>query len=91
MVVGSAEIRNSAGIDVRPSGMIYAAAKSYEGSIEVARGDQSASLAGVMGLIALGLSRGDEVVISVSGPDEEEKLLELQELFAREYDFPPRG
>ena len=90
MVVGSAEVNNAAGIHVRPSGIIYAAAKSYEGTIVVTCGDRSANLAGVMGLIALGLSRGDEVEISVTGSGAEEKLSELQELFAREYDFPPR-
>ena len=91
MVVGSAEVTNAAGIHVRPSGIIFVASRSYEGSIVVTSGEKTANPAGVIGLIALGLARGDEVEISVSGPDEEEKLSELQELFAREFDFPPRA
>ena len=44
-----------------------------------------------MGLIALGLDKGDVVEIEVEGPNESEKLAELLELFERRYDFAPRG
>jgi len=90
VVKGRAAVANEAGIHVRPSGVIYAAARGYDGTIEVSSGETKADLASVMQLIALGLSCGSEVEISVSGSGEAEKLQELIGLFGRVYDFPPR-
>ena len=91
MVAGKTEIQNGAGIHVRPSGVIYTAAREYDGTISVRFKDRETTLRSVMGLIAFGLSRGDEVEIQISGPSESEKLEEMIELFSRQYDFPPKA
>jgi phosphotransferase system HPr (HPr) family protein len=43
-----------------------------------------------MGLLAMGLCKGDTVEIRVWGNNEEEVCEELVELFERNFDFPPR-
>ncbi len=41
----------------------------------------------VLGLISLGLTRGQSVEIEVDGPHEERIADEMQALFEREFDF----
>ena len=91
MVKEHVVVRNTAGIHVRPSGVIYTAIRGYEGRISVGRNDESVQLHSVMSIIALGLAYGDEIDIEVSGPGERDKLIEIAELFTREYDFPRRA
>jgi phosphotransferase system HPr-like phosphotransfer protein len=43
-----------------------------------------------MGLIALGMTQGDEVEVEVSGPKEEKVCARLVEMLEKKYDFPPR-
>lgn len=91
MVNTRVTIRNSAGIHVRPSGVIFTAIRGYDGDVIVRHSESEIQLTSVMGLIALGLTEGDAIEIEVSGPDESAKLDELFELFSREYDFPRNG
>ncbi len=90
MVKGSAVVRNGAGIHVRPSGVIFNAAREYDCKILVRAGGDEVRLNNVMNLIALGLRQGDELEVLVDGSEEKKVLEELLELFERRYDFPPR-
>ena len=44
----------------------------------------------VVGLIAIGLVRGDVVDVTVSGPDEQDVCSRLVDLLEKQYDFPPK-
>ncbi|MBN2510180.1 MAG: HPr family phosphocarrier protein [Spirochaetales bacterium] len=90
MVTLEATIRNCAGIHVRPSGVIIQEAARYTGKILVKGKGMEINLTNIMGLIAMGLEKGDRVTISVEGPEEEQTARELKALFEREFDFPPR-
>lgn len=90
MVSGKAIIKNNAGIHVRPSGVIYTAVKDYQGTIRLSGNGMDVDLGGLMGLIAMGLCRGNGVKIEVTGPDEKQKCEQLVELFERVYDFSGR-
>ena len=90
MITVDATVRNFAGIHVRPSGVIIKAAAGYPGTIQVSGKGMDINLKNIMGLIAMGLQKGDSVQISVSGPDEEKTAEELKSLFEKEFDFPPR-
>ncbi|ORC37874.1 hypothetical protein B4O97_02415 [Marispirochaeta aestuarii] len=91
MVHANVEVRNFAGIHVRPSGLIIQAAGGYPGKISVEGKGMVTDLTNVMGLIAMGLYQGDHVRISVDGPGEDEMLSTLTDLFGKNFDFPPRG
>ncbi len=90
MVEESAVVQNQAGIHVRPSGVIIEEIGSYSGSINAEAHGFSIELNSVMGLLSLGLVQGDEVKITVEGPEEEKVAAQVKELFERHYDFPPR-
>ena len=91
MVTKKATIKNNAGIHVRPSGVIFGATRDHRCAIVLRGNGFETSLDGVMGLIAMGLCKGDVIDISVDGPDEAVVCDQLVELFERVYDFPPRG
>ena len=91
MVQEEVQVQNFAGIHVRPSGVIIQAVDGYPGKISVEAKGMQTDLSNIMGLIAMGLCQGDTVTISVDGPDEEEMLASLSELFGKNFDFPPRG
>lgn len=91
MAIVIAEIQNFAGIHVRPSGVIIKEAEKYSGKITVKAKDMSIDLNNIMGLIALGLAKGDTVEIEVTGPDEDVYVETLKNLFEQNFDFPPRS
>ena len=83
-------IKNEMGIHCRPSGVIITEVGSYPGTITVSSKNGSCDLHSIMDLIALGLAHKSSVTICVSGPDEEAMADKLEDLFSREYGFPPR-
>ncbi len=89
MVKTTAVIKNSAGIHVRPSGIIFETLKDYPGSIVIIVQGERYRLDSIMVLLALGLVKGSEIQIEVNGPDEKNKCKALKELFEKEFDFPP--
>ncbi len=83
-------MRNSAGIHVRPSGLIGKEFEDYPGNISLRAHDMETDLSNVLGIISLGLQKGDQVSVRVEGPDDEAVCARLIELLEKEYDFPPR-
>ncbi len=90
MVTGKAIIKNEMGIHVRPSGMIIKETALYPGKITLKKGPTEMILASIMDLLALCLVKGDEIVISVSGENEESYSKKLVDLFEYQFDFPPK-
>ena len=83
-----AVIKNEAGIHCRPSAILVNKGMAYSGSILVTADSGSCSLTSALELIMLGLEPNTEVLIQVSGPDEESFAKELAELFETHFDFP---
>jgi phosphocarrier protein len=84
-------VANKAGIHCRPASRIMQKALEFsdcELSLKSTKGE--ADLSSILGLLSIGLERGDEIEISASGSDEDKALHELSELFTFEFDFPPR-
>ena len=82
-------IRNRAGIHCRPSSVIMFAAEPYSATHEILiTGPRGASkLGSILDLLTMGLQKGEEVTISVTGEKEEELCRKLAELFETEFDF----
>jgi len=91
MINKNAIIKNELGIHVRPSGLIINDIQGYIGSIVLRAKEMEMELISIMDLLALGLEKGDELEISVSGPKEEEYCSKLVDLFQTNFDFPPQN
>ena len=90
MVESKAIIQNEAGIHCRPSAILVKEGTAYDGEILVQAASGSCNLTSALDLIMLGLEKGTEISIQVSGPNEEEEARKLVELFETHFDFPPR-
>lgn len=64
-------IADRAGIHARPAGIVVKEATKYESSVLFRKGDKEADGKKLAPLMAMGIKCGDEVVVEVSGPDEE--------------------
>jgi phosphocarrier protein HPr len=90
MIETTAEIKNEAGIHVRPSGVIIKELTQISSKVYISSKGMEMELSSVMGLLALGLHKGDQVIIRVEGGDEEPACQKLKELLETQYDFPSR-
>ena len=85
-------ILNKAGIHCRPSSAILMAAMEFsqDHKMEATCERGSSGLGSILELLALGLQCGETVTVRVEGPKENEIGPKLAELFAHEFDFPPK-
>jgi len=90
MVEAKAVVQNEAGIHCRPSAILVKEGCAYEGEILVMAESGNCTLTSALELIMLGLEKGAEISIQVTGPHEEEEAKKLVELFETHFDFPPR-
>ena len=90
MFEGKAIIRNEAGIHCRPSAILIKEGMAYAGDILVTAESGSCTLTSALECIMLGLEKGTEVTIQVTGPDEDVFGPKLVELFETHFDFPPQ-
>lgn len=88
MVTKSGIVKNAYGIHCRPSGVIAKSVKGYNGKIEVIGPDGTvANPHSVLSLLSLALTAGDEVTVTVSGPDELSVCNRVIQLLESTFDF----
>ena len=90
MVTRTAVVKNSAGIHLRPSGVIMKVIEQYEGRVRLSNGSSESEVDSIMTIIAFGFLPGDSVTIKVDGPNEAQMADELVTLFETHFDFPPK-
>ncbi|TFG57920.1 MAG: HPr family phosphocarrier protein [Spirochaetales bacterium] len=88
MVERKAEIKNNAGIHVRPTGLIVQAARNFSCSITILAKGMDSDARDHFGILAIGLQKGDIVEITTEGEKEEQAAETMVELFETEFDFP---
>lgn len=71
-------ITDENGIHARPAGLFVKAASGFEAQIQIAKGDKTADAKRLFGVMGLGVKKGDEITITVSGADEEKAAAELE-------------
>lgn len=91
MKEAKATVQNDMGIHCRPSAVIANAVKAYCGRVvAVVDGGDEVDCSEVMGVMQLGLEKGDSVTIRVRGDDEVAFCDRVVKLFETCFDFPPR-
>jgi phosphocarrier protein len=85
-------IKNQAGIHCRPSSVILTTIQQEfpDHLFELKTGDKITELSSILALISLGLAKGTEVILQVTGEKEEEAIDRIGNLFESDFDFPPR-
>ena len=71
MVQQSTIVTSESGIHARPAAELVNFVKNYPGTINIKNGEKSGNLKSILNVMALGIVKGTEVTIEVSGDDEE--------------------
>ena len=85
-------IKNKAGIHCRPSSEILNAINQnfpYH-TVEIVSGGETTEINGILALISLGLTCESKAILRIEGPDEDNAIIRIGDLFEKEFDFPPR-
>ena len=71
MVEKSVVIENESGLHARPAAQLSNFVKGYEGSVVIINGDRSGDAKSILNLLSMGIKKGTEIKVQVTGEDEE--------------------
>ncbi len=75
-------IQDKEGLHARPAGVLNKAAKGFACAVTLTKGEKTADLKKIFGVMGLGVKGGDVVTVTCDGPDEDAAAAELDRLFA---------
>ena len=71
MITKKIQIQLQNGLEARPVAVLVQGASQYNSSIYVECDDRKVNAKSIMGMMTLGLTAGEEVVVSANGDDEQ--------------------
>ena len=71
-------IQLASGLEPRPVAVLVQVASQYNSKIYVEDGDRKVTAKSIMGMMTLGLSAGESVVVSAEGEDEAEAIENIE-------------
>ena len=71
MITKKIQIQLQNGLEARPAAVLVQVASQYNSSIYVECDDRKVNAKSIMGMMTLGLTAGEEVVVSANGDDEQ--------------------
>ena len=74
MFLKDVTVKNQVGLRSRPATFFIQKANEYKSSIWVEREERRVNAKSLLGVLSLGVCKGDVVTIEADGPDEEEAL-----------------
>jgi len=73
-------VHNQVGLHARPAALFVQASTAHQSKITVMKGEKSGNAKSILGILALGVQQGDEILITAEGPDELEAVVGLTKL-----------
>ncbi len=77
MVEREVKVINPSGIHARPAAAVVNFVKNYKGSVEVINNGKKGNLKSIISIMSLGMKKGSDIRLQVSGEDEEEFIVKL--------------
>lgn len=74
-------ITDPVGIHARPAGLLAKAAKAYQSTVTLYKGEKSANVTRLMAVMGLGVKCGDTVKVTAKGADEDTAIAEMETFF----------
>ena len=78
MITKKMTINISSGLEARPVALLVQVASRYESSIFIELNDKKINAKSIMGMMSLGLSAGEELVVSAEGHDEDDAIVNIE-------------
>ena len=72
------KIQIANGLEARPVALLVQVASQFESSIYVEAGEKKIKEKSIRGMMTLGLSAGEEIVVSADGSDESEAIEKVE-------------
>ncbi|SHJ48804.1 HPr family phosphocarrier protein [Tepidibacter formicigenes] len=77
------KILNPIGLHARPAALFVQTANKFTSEIFVEQNQNKVNGKSIMGIMALGISKGEEITIIIDGPDEKEAMKAMEELLTK--------
>ena len=71
-------IQHPSGLEARPVALLVQVASQFSSEIRIETGDKTVNAKSIMGMMTLGLSAGETVVVTANGADEQEALQKIE-------------
>lgn len=88
MKTASIIVRNKVGLHARPAALFVQAAMSHQSKLTVTKGEKSGNAKSMMGILALGVHKDDEITLTADGADEDAALAALVNLIENNFGEP---
>ena len=82
MITKKIQIQLQNGLEARPVAVLVQVASQYNSSIYVECDDRKVNAKSIMGMMTLGLTAGEEVVVSANGDDEQTAMDDIVKYFS---------
>lgn len=79
-------VASSQGLHARPAKLFVEAAQSAGSDVTIAKGEKSVNAASILGVLSLGVEKGDEVLLTAEGENEEQALDSLETFLKTDHD-----
>ena len=86
MTTKKIKVSNKLGLHARPATMLVKEASKYDSTIKLVNDTTEVSAKSIMGLLVLAAGKGTELEIRAEGPDEEEAVEAVANLFSSNFD-----
>ncbi len=83
MIQKEFEIVNAIGLHARPAALFVQIANKFSSEIMVEKGHNKINGKSIMGIMAIGVSKGEKIIISIDGPDEKEAMDAIEDLLTK--------
>ena len=77
---------NRLGLHARAAAKVVAIASRHEASVKVRKDGREVDARNIMALLMLAAARGSQVEVETEGPEADQALAEIRDLFARRFD-----
>ena len=78
-------IKNRTGLHARPAATFVEIADRYEADVELTFQEVTVNAKSIIGVLSLGIGKGDQVNLKIDGPDEKEAMAALVEIIENRF------
>lgn len=78
MIRKTITIERPDGLEARPVAMLVQVASQYESMVYLENGSRKVNAKSIMGMMTLGLSAGEEVIVMADGTDEGDAIIGIE-------------
>lgn len=76
-------VQVDSGLEVRPIAMLVQVAGRFSSEIYIISGKKRINAKSIMGMMALGIDNGEEIIVTANGQDEEEAIVAIEEFLTK--------